>query len=419
VTSQAICVVLAGLLLPSDLAGQERWTPPDSALLARARAILKDVPLIDSHNDLATSIFVAFKGDMSKIDLRQPQPKLSADVPRLRAGMVGAQFWSAWPSFDSVKTGGALRQALREIDLIHQFVDRTPDLAWAGTADDIERLWRQGKIASLIGLEGGEGIDNTLAALRLFHKLGVRYMTLTHWGTHDWADAATDFPRWHGLTEFGEQVVREMNRVGMLVDISHVSPETMRDALRVSEAPVIFSHSDALAINSHPRNVPDDVLALLPKNGGVVMVNFIASFVPRSGPAWALRRDSVAEQLHSELNDSAQIARRLEDWERRNPHPRGTVADVADHIDHIRKVAGIDHIGIGSDFYTDEPTAMSIGLEDPSTYPNLFAELLRRGYTEEDLKKISGMNLLRAMRGMERVAARRQALEKGGVPKSD
>src|SRR5688572_9484885 len=211
----------------------QSWTPPDSATMARARALLRTVPLIDTHNDLPYSLFERFGGDLSKVDLRRPEPKLSADLPRLRAGMVGAQFWSAYPSFDSVKTGGALRQALRAIDVVHQVVRQYPEFAWASTADDIERLFKQGKIGSMIGLEGGEGIDNTLAALRLFHTLGVRYMTLTHFGTLEWADAATDHPKHHGLTEFGEEVVREMNRVGIFVDLSHVSAETMRDAIRV------------------------------------------------------------------------------------------------------------------------------------------------------------------------------------------
>jgi membrane dipeptidase len=233
-------------------------------------------------------------------------------------------------------------------------------------------------------------------------------MTLTHFNTIDWADAATDYPRHHGLTRFGEEVVREMNRVGMFVDLSHVSADTMKDALRVSRAPIIFSHSNSRAINAHPRNVPDDVLHLVGQNGGVVMVNFIAQYVARNAPAWAELRESQLKSLRAKLDDEVEIDRRLQLWEDQNPEPRGTVADVADHVDHIRQVAGIDHVGIGSDFYNDGSKSMVVGLENPSKYPSLFAELLRRGYSDEDLKKIAGRNLLRAMREMERVAKQLQ-----------
>lgn len=398
--------------VPAAAQPQDRWVPPDSALLARARALLGEVPFVDTHNDLVYSIQEKLAGDESRVDLRMPQPDLAADFPRLRLGGIGAQFWSAYVAVDSMRTGTSLRHALRSIDLVHQIVARYPEhLEFATTADDIVRIHREGKIASLIGFEGGHSIQGSLSALRMFRKLGVRYLTLTHWATLDWADAATDHSRHGGLTEHGERIVREMNRLGMFVDISHVSPQTMKDAIRVSRAPVIFSHSSAKAINSHPRNVPDDVLRLLPGNGGVVMVNFIATFIPPDGPAWEARRDSVAEALRVELDDDTTISRRLGEWERRNPQPRGTVADVADHIDHIRRVAGIDHIGIGSDFYTgtNEPEVMSVGLEDASKYPNLFAELLRRGYGDTDVKKIAGLNLLRAMRGMEKAAADLQA----------
>ena len=396
---------------------QQRWAPPDPALLAHAKALLEQVPFVDGHNDLLDYVQEHLASDLSRIDLSKPQPDLPADIPRLREGRVGVQFWSAYVSSDSMRTGGALRQALRSIDQAQQLIERYPDFEFARTADEIERIHRTGKVASLIGFEGGHGIDNTLAAVRLFYRLGVRYLTLTHFATTDWADAATDYPRHHGLTDFGRQVVREMNRVGMFADLSHVSAETMRDAIRVSQAPVIFSHSGAQAINSNPRNVPDDVLAMLAKNRGVIMVDFIAEYTPPNGPAWAAKRDSALAQLHAQLVDDAEITRRLADWERQNPKPRGTVADVADHIDHIRRVAGIDHIGIGSDFYTNAPDAMAVGLEDPSKFPNLFAELLRRGYGDEDLRKIAGLNFLRAMREMEQVAARLQA--QGGRLKSE
>ncbi len=312
--------------------------------------------------------------------------------------------------------------------MIYRLVARYPELELARTADDIERIHAEGKIASLIGVEGGHAIENSLAALRMFYELGARYMTLTHFQTIDWADAASDFPKHEGLTEFGEQVVREMNRLGMFIDLSHVSPETMEDALRVSRAPVIFSHSGALAVNAHVRNVPDEILRQVAKNGGVVMVDFIAGYVAPTPPEWrretgpegermhlaarqgveepsyATRRLAMEEELRSELDDQAEIAAQLEAWRRNNPPPRGTVGDVADHIEHIIEVAGIDHVGIGSDFYDEGGPSMAAGIDDCSKYPNLFAELLKRGYSETDLAKIAGQNLLRTMREMERIA---------------
>jgi membrane dipeptidase len=250
-------------------------------------------------------------------------------------------------------------------------------------------------------------IEESLAALRIFHKLGARYMTLTHWDTVQWADAATDRAEHDGLTEFGESVIREMNRLGMFVDLSHVSPDTMRDALRVSRAPVIFSHSNAAAITPHPRNVPDDVLRLLPQNGGVVHVNFIKEFVSPADPAWQKRRTAALEDLRSRLDDQKAVDAGIAAWEKANLHPGGNIAEVADHIDHIRKVAGIDYVGIGADFYDAQATSMVHGLGDVTRYPYLFAELLRRGYSEEDLLKIAGRNHLRAMRQMEKAAESR------------
>jgi membrane dipeptidase len=412
---------LLALLSASPAAAQETWSI-DPALLERARAILKQVPVIDTHNDLPYSVQELLNSDATGLNLRVRQPEHPADIPRLREGMVGAQFWSAYVASDSMHSGGSLRTVLNAIAIVHDLARRYPDVfEMAGTAADIERIEQTGKIASLIGVEGGHALEGSLLVLPVFHKLGVRYMTLTHFLNTPWADAATDFPRHHGLTEFGEQVVREMNRVGIFVDLSHVSAETMHDALRVTQAPVIFSHSSSRAINTHPRNVPDEVLTLLPKNGGVVMVNFIASYIPRTGPAWALRRDSVAERIRAQTDNAEALAQQLEAWIKQNPAPRGTVADVADHIDHIRKVAGIDHIGIGSDYYQGSAEPMSIGLEDPSKYPNLFAELLKRGYTDEELKKIAGLNLLRAMKQMERTAANLQAAELTGAqrPRTD
>ncbi len=424
----SVLLILATVVLSAPAFGQERWPDPDPRLLERARALLREVPLVDGHNDLPTRLLDEAGGDPARFDLTRRQPHLPADVPRLREGMVGAQFWSAYVPSEPAFTADALRLGLQEIDMIHRMVAYYSDLEFARTADDIERIVAQGNIASLIGLEGGHMIENSLSALRMLFDLGVRYMTLTHFRTNDWADAATDSPRHGGLTEFGEEVVREMNRLGMFVDLSHVSAAAMRDALRVSRAPVIFSHSGARAVNVHPRNVPDDVLRLVAQNGGVVMVDFVAGYTPRTAqewrtlsgpeaarfhvlagqsadePGWNMQRTAVGESLRAELDDEGEIARRLAQWVAENPAPRGTVGAVADHIDHIREVAGIDHIGIGSDFYDDGRSSMAVGLENVTKFPILFAELLRRGYSDEEIKKIAGLNLLRAMRRMEQVA---------------
>lgn len=392
------------LLLVLASPGAAQTAGASDPLVARAAAILREVPIFDGHNDLPYMLGELSGGHIEPFDIALPQPRLHTDLARLRQGGVGAQFWSAYVDVDSARHGGALRHALRQIDLVHRLVERYPELEFATTADDVVRLQRQGKIASLIGVEGGHTIENSLSALRIFHRLGVRYLTLTHSRNTDWADATTDFPRHNGLTEFGEEVVREMNRLGIFVDLSHVSAETMLDALRVSQAPVLFSHSSARAVNAHPRNVPDEVLRLLPANGGVVMVNFASGFVAPEAIAWNARRDSVAEALRAQHQGQREVGAALAAWLEANPAPRGTVQDMADHVDHIRRVAGVDHIGIGSDF--DGVTSLPVGLDDVSTYPVLFAELLRRGYSEQELKKIAGLNVLRAMREMERAAAR-------------
>ena len=386
---------------------------PDAALLERAKAILAEAPLIDGHNDLPSVILDAAQGDVTRFDLRERQIEFPADLPRLREGRVSAQFWSAFVDTSFMDTGESLRQCLREIDVIHRLVDRYPELELALTTDEIVRIRREGKIASLIGVEGGHAIEGSLAALRLLYALGARYMTLTHFRTIEWADSATDFPRHHGLTELGEEVVREMNRLGMLVDLSHVSPDSMRDALRVSRAPVMFSHSNALALNAHPRNVPDDVLRLVKDNGGVVMVNFIPAYVDPNHPRWSVARDEELERLRRDLDDEREIERRLQDWTSRNPEPRGSLSQVADHIDHIRDVAGIEHVGIGSDFYDAGGPSMAEGLGDVTRFPALVAELLARGYTDEDVKKVVGENLLRVMREAERAS---EALRKERDP---
>jgi membrane dipeptidase len=376
-----------------------------SELLQRARTLLEKAPLIDTHNDLPTMLLETKAGDLTSFDLSKVQPALCADVPRLREGRVGVQYWSIWVDSANQKSHTALHEALREFDAALRAVQSQSDFQQARTADDIERIHQGGKIACLFGIEGGHMIENSPAALRIFYELGARYMTLTHWDNIDWADAATDRPQIYGLTEFGEKIVREMNRLGMFADLSHVSPDTMRDALRVSRAPVIFSHSNAFAIDPHPRCVPDDILQLLPANGGVVHVNFIREFVSPLNPAWQQKRLMALRDLHARLDTDEAIKKAITEWEKTNVPPRGTIADVADHIDHIRKVAGIDHVGIGADFDDVLPDSMAEGLENVTRYPYLFAELLHRGYSDEDILKVAGRNHLRALRRMEVVAA--------------
>lgn len=354
--------------------------------LTRARALHKQVPLIDGHNDYPWALRGLDPGrDFSKADLSKPVPALHTDIARLRQGGVGGQFWSVYTP--STMTGQeAVRVTLEQIDIVHRMTKRWPEtFAMAYTAADIERSFKAGRIGSLIGMEGGHSIDDSLPALRMFYALGARYMTLTHNGNLRWADAAADQPVVGGLSKFGEEVVREMNRLGMLVDLSHVSAEAMADALRVSEAPVIFSHSSAKALCNVPRNVPDDVLQLTARNGGVVMVTFVPGFI---------------SQAVADFDAKPEAARKGQ------APPKATLAQVADHIDHIRKVAGIDHVGIGGDF--DGISSVISGLEDVSTYPALTAELLRRGYSDDEVKKILGLNVLRVMKQAEAVAAKLQ-----------
>lgn len=354
-------------------------TSAQGDVAARARALHKHTPLIDGHNDYPWALRDLDPGrDFGKADISKPVPSLMTDIPRLRQGGVGGQFWSVYtPS--TMQGKEAVRVTLEQIDTVHRMTKRWPEtFEMAYAAADIERSFKAGRIGSLIGMEGGHSIDNSLATLRMFHALGARYMTLTHSANLPWADASTDTAVLGGLSKFGEEVVREMNRLGMLVDLSHVSPATMEDALRVSAAPVIFSHSSAKAICNVPRNVPDNVLQLTAKNGGVVMVTFVPGFISQA----------VAD------HDAKKSA---------GPAPRATLSQVADHIDHIRKVAGIDHVGLGGDF--DGITQVVAGLEDVSKYPDLTAELLTRGYSDQDIKKILGLNVLRVMRQAEKVAA--------------
>jgi membrane dipeptidase len=381
-----------------------RW-PSVRALLERARSLLEKAPLIDTHNDLPSMLLEKLAGDLTKMDFAKPQPTMCADIARMREGRIGVQYWSVYVASSTQKNHTSLHEALLEFDVALRFIRSRPELEQARTADDIDRIRQSGRIACLLGVEGGHMIENSLAALRIFHELGARYMTLTHWDNVDWADAATDRPEHYGLTEFGKQVVMEMNRLGMFVDLSHVSADTMRDVLHVTKAPVIFSHSSAFAVNPHPRNVPDDVLDMLKTNGGVVHVNFIKEFISPKNPEWQGQRTAALAQLHARLDGDEAIKKAMEDWEKANPFPRPGISEVADHIDHIRQVAGVDHIGIGADFYDDGSTSMATGLENVSRYPYLFAELLHRGYSDDDVLKIAGRNHLRALRGMEKASA--------------
>jgi membrane dipeptidase len=381
---------------------------PVVTLTDAARRLHGSALVIDGHNDLPWRLR-ELNATFDALDLHQPQPLMHTDVPRLRAGGLGGQFWSAYVPADTDQSGEALRMTLEQIDVIHELVRRYPEVfEMAATADDVERIHASGKIASLIGIEGGHSIQNSIGALRQLYRLGARYMTLTHSDTLSWADSATDEARHGGLTAFGEEVVREMNRLGMLVDISHVSPETMHDALRVSRAPVIASHSSAFAIAAHPRNVPDDVLKLVRDNGGVIMVNYYPGFVvPKSAETMTAMFQIRRELREKHGKDTPEYKTALKQWEDEHPIDNGTIHDVVDHIDHLAKVAGVDHIGIGSDY--DGISRVPAQLEDVSTYPLLTQELLNRGYSEPDIRKILGLNIVRALRRAEDVAREMQA----------
>jgi membrane dipeptidase len=385
----------------ADSKVQPERLPPVSE---RAQRVHAEGMLFDGHNDLPWRLRVEGDLGLKKLDLSKKLDSGQTDIPRLRAGGVKAQFWSVYiPS----EHPNPARTVTEQIDLVNRMAEHYPDaFEMAYSAADVERIVQSGKIASLIGIEGGVAIENSLAQLRAFYNLGARYMTLTHGATLDWADSATDEPKHDGLTPFGERVVKEMNRLGMLVDISHVSPATMADALRVSKAPLIASHSSAFAICPSPRNVPDDILKAVKQNGGVIMVNFYSGFiVPESGK----RMSALLVELRAKYPDRAQRAKAMEEWFRSegSKQSRGTYRDVADHIDHIVKVAGIDHVGIGSDF--DGITMWPVGLDDVADYPRLTEELLRRGYSESDVHKILGANVLRAFREAGEVAKRLRA----------
>lgn len=402
----ASLAVLAGPALAGSAVAQSQ-----GAEEARVMQILKRTPLVDGHNDLPWALRQGFGNDPYRVDLNtdlSASTRLHTDIPRLRAGGVGGQFWSVYVPA-SMAPVEAAKATFEQIDTVKRMVAAHPEtFEIATTADDLVRIHRAGRIASLIGMEGGYSIDDSLGLLREFYDSGARYMTLTHSRSTTWADSGTDAPKWNGLNAFGEEVVREMNRLGMMVDLSHVSEDTMVDAIRVSSAPVIFSHSSARAVTAHPRNVPDAVLRQMAANGGIVMVTFVPGFISEPVRAWGAARTAEDARLKS-LNpgDPAAVKTGLAAWVAANPAPKATMDDVVAHIQHVRDVAGIDHVGLGGDY--DGVDSLPVGLEGVDGYPRLLAELMRRGWSEADIRKISGENLLRVMRAVERVAASQRA----------
>jgi len=395
---------LAAVLLLG--AGAAHAQPIDPRVQARIDRILKQTPLIDGHNDLPEQLRENYEMKVENLasgtDAWKPKP-LMTDMARLHAGRVGGQFWSVYIDAD-VHGDEAIRQTIEQIDIVTRLVAAYPrDLELAGTADDVVRIHRAGRIASLIGIEGGHQIGGNLAALRQFYRLGARYMTITHFKTTEWADSATDDPKHGGLSDFGRTVIGEMNRLGMLVDLSHVSPEAMADVLDVAKAPVVFTHSDARALSDHPRNVPDDILRRLPANGGVVMVNFYMGHLSEPYRQWSAARAAEEARLKSLLNGQPKAREAaIAQWDEAHPTPAAGVGLVADHIVHVAKVAGFDHVGVGGDLdgIDDAPT----GLGTAGGYPLLFAELIRRGWSDGNLAKLAGGNVLRVMRRAEAVA---------------
>lgn len=380
----------------------------DGDLESQIRELLKDVPLVDGHNDTPWQIRKRVSNNLAAIaldsDLSGLVPPMHTDISRLRAGAIGGQFWSVYVPV-TINGPAAVQAVLEQIDVAKRFIASNPEtFHLALTADDINNIHGQGKIASLIGMEGGHCINNSLAVLRMMYDLGARYMTLTHSKNTEWADSCTDTPAVGGLSEFGEAVVLEMNRLGMLVDLSHVHSFTMHDVLNVAKAPVIFSHSSVRGVTDHPRNVPDDVLRRLPEKDGIVMVTFVSSFVSAAHQPYADQLREQAEQWTKQHpDDPGKVEQLVYQWIQKNPPENpATLSDVADHIDHIRDSIGVDHIGIGGDY--DGTYVLPKGLEDVSTYPALFVELARRGYSESDLKKIAGQNLLRVFRKAESVS---------------
>jgi len=407
-TRARLFTAVAILFAPLAVAGSRAQV--SDQMLERAKRLLRDSPIIDGHNDYPWAVHEKAAGDLDKLDIKGSQPSIMTDIPRLQAGGVGGQFWSVYvpATKPEENAASAVSQTLDQIDIVYRMVAKYPaTFAIALTADDVERSQKQGRIASLIGVEGGHCINNSLGVLRQLYRLGARYMTLTHTLNTPWADSATDTPKSNGLSPFGEQVVQEMNRLGMMVDLSHVAPSTMAAAIRISAAPVIFSHSSARALTDVPRNVPDDILKQLSRNGGMVMVTFVPGFVSQEVADYNKKETDQRTKLTAELNNNTSaVDKAMDDWHRANPQPRASMLQVADHIDHIKKTAGIDHIGLGGDY--DGITSVPVGLEDVSSYPQLIAELMRRGYSDEDLRKIARLNVLRVMRQVEATATRIQ-----------
>jgi len=393
---RAVCTLL-GVAFLLTAAPPHRVTGQDYR--AQALRILKTTPLIDGHNDIPDAIRA--RGGLDSVDFARLQPHLMSDIPKLRAGGVGAQFWAAYVPVTTIDSGPhPAVYALEQIDLIKRLCAKYPrDLAMAYRAADVERNFKAGKISCLIGIEGGHAIENSVGALRMFAALGVRYITLTHWRSLSWATASTDTAQ-RGLSALGRDVVREMNRVGIVVDLSHVNDATMSDALHATRAPVMFSHSSARALTGHARDVPDSILKLVPGNGGIVMVNFNPGFVSEAVRLYEDSMESRARALRAAGAAATSVAESTKAWAARAP--KATLGQVADHIEHIRAVAGVDHVGLGSDF--DGITEVPVGLEDVSKFPDLIAELLRRGWSEQDVRKVAGLNALRVLRVTEQVA---------------
>jgi membrane dipeptidase len=405
-----ITIALAAMTLLQGTSSTVPKTPPRSAadpFLARAQAILKVSPLVDGHNDVPWAIRISKEKpfDVEAYDLRKTTAG-QTDLPRMSQGMMGGQFWSVYiPGEAETKKLGYARVQLEQIEIAKRVIQKYPDrFELAVNSSQVLPIFRKGKIASMLGMEGGHAIENSLGALRAFYSMGARYMTLTHNVTLDWADAAQDAPTHGGLTRFGEEVVREMNRLGMMVDLSHVSPDTMDDALRVSASPVMFSHSSARALCDVPRNVPDAILRKVAGNGGIVMVTFVPGFISQEvATAARERREALKVKLEG-VSDEAEKKRITEEVIARFKVKNATLSQVADHIEHVRRIAGIDHVGLGGDY--DGTDELPDGLEDVSKYPHLVAELLRRGWTDADAKKLVGENILRVWATNEQVAAR-------------
>lgn len=398
------------LLLGSPALPKNETRPAADPFLARAQAILKLTPLIDGHNDVPWAIRISKEKpmDVEAYDLRKPTAG-QTDLPRMAKGMMGGQFWSVYiPGEDETKKLGYAKVQLEQIEIARRVIQKYPDrLELAVNASQVMQIFRRGKVASMIGMEGGHAIENSLGALRAFYALGARYMTLTHNVTLDWADAAAGPATHGGLTRFGEEVVKEMNRLGMMVDLSHTSPETMADAIRVSASPVIFSHSSARALCDVPRNVPDDILRQVAANGGVVMVTFVPGFISQEIATRARERREALKTRLEGLTDEAEKKRVTDEVAAQFKAGNATLTQVADHIEHIRRIAGIDHVGLGGDY--DGTDELPEGLEDVSKYPALIAELLRRGFTDADVKKLAGENILRVWAANEQMAARLRA----------